>query len=109
MEKQLGQKYISYYYAISDFILSEDIDLNLVTKIIEGMPSVDVAIAKLLSTGSENEIIIDNQFKTDIDEILDILRSKSTNNDFHLLIDDLKNDINYFSNKTKATILNEIY
>ena len=86
MDKQLGQKYISYYYAISDFILTEDLDLSLVTKIIDGMPSVDLAIAKLLSTNSENEIIIDNQFKSDIDEILDILKSKSTNNDFHLLM-----------------------
>ncbi|PSG90426.1 hypothetical protein [Aurantibacter aestuarii] len=105
----IGTKHTNYYYAISDFKMVSDYNTSTFLKMISTLPSLNTSVNRLLEDNTDNNtIILTQQLKTDIIAILDDLRLMSNNPDFNYILDDLENDLNIYSNKTKGEILNSM-
>lgn len=106
----VGQKYIDYYNAISAFILASDYDTNTFLKMINTLPSFNTSIRILLdeNTANDGTVLITSELKKDINSIIDDFMTMSNNPDFQFILNDLKSDIEFYSEKSKKTILSLI-
>jgi hypothetical protein len=104
---ELGKKYIYYYNALSQFLISPDFyDYELLSSTISAMPKVDEALNKIFS-GEATDIVIDSNIYLEVIELINIIESKSDNESFLFVLNDLRNDLNIIYGKTKAEILIE--
>ena len=99
----IGRKYIDYYYRMTaSSYLTIDILLNT--------PSYLIALNEKLNdilTGNHNEILIDNEFKTQTLQLLNYYHDAAPDDEKEFFAD-IANDVNTYSNKTIAEILEEI-
>ena len=104
-----GKKYIKYYYAISRFNNVSDYKLNTLYKMITTLPDFNSSIERLVNkTNNDDVIIIDTQLKNNLLSIIADLKLHSSNENYQNIMRDLENDIVFISNKSKATVLNEL-
>ncbi len=108
-ESIIGKKYIGYYSSFSSFIDVKNFSFEDFSQIVNLIPSIDNSISKLLDNNSNpSAILIDNTLKNSLITLLNNLKSKSNNNSYTAIINDVITDVNYFSGKSKNQILNEI-
>ncbi len=96
----LGQKYISYYYEISEF-LGEDIPTGLLIQTAYNAYGVNEAISKLLDPSNNGTAIVLNS--TLVDNLIDLVndyKNLYTNATYHQYLDDVISDLNTFEGKT---------
>jgi len=100
----LGEKYIDYYYGISEYLETSDyFDLALLNKIHSTMPSIDSKISIMTNSGNANSILLDQNLASQIKDILDIINDD--NKYLNYVIQDLKKDLDYFVGKDKNAVL----
>lgn len=107
-QHSMGQKYIDYYYALSGFLQASDYDLTTLYKMMTTLPELNTSLEKLLSNSNNSEIIISEQFKTDMLSIINDLKPVSQNPDYLTILTELENDVIFLSNKTKSTVINDL-
>lgn len=100
-----GQKIVTYYYGISNFVQPSDVSLTTLGKMIATLPAVNTAITKLLDPELyDDDILIDNELKEDCISILRDYRAISDDPDYQLVLSDLEKEFELMCNKTKAEI-----
>ncbi|MDC9721240.1 MAG: hypothetical protein PSN34_00520 [Urechidicola sp.] len=82
--------------------------MNDISDIFSIIPSVDIALDKLLNGTDPNAIIVDVSLKNEIITLLNNVKSKSNNIDFQFILNDIIAEINTISGKTKNEIINEL-
>ncbi len=105
----VGDKYIRYFYAISNIVYQET-DLAFAYKCFIALPEMNTIITKLLNpTGHENDVLLSTEFATELNSIMNDLRLISNNVDYISILDDLQNDIDYYTGKTLSQVLDVLY
>lgn len=108
IQTNIGNKYINYYYALSAF-LYQNVNLSIAANTATLLPQINEAIEKLqFPEINGDQILINEELKTDILQILAEYKSISENDDYNSVLDDIENDVNEFSNKTVDQVLTEI-
>jgi hypothetical protein len=72
---------------------------------IEGLiKNLEISIQNIMNN-SENSLLVATEMLSGWIDICDIIKTKSDNESFNFIIEDLKNDMTYFSEKSKSEIL----
>lgn len=100
----LGEKYIDYYYGISEYLETSDyFNLSLLNKIHSTLPSIDSKISIMTSSGNASSILLDQNLASQIKDILNIINDDCKY--LNYVVEDLKKDLDYFEGKDKHTVL----
>jgi hypothetical protein len=105
---EIGQKYYSYYYYIC-YVASQFLRPKNVSLLDEYNFALSTyAVANTLQYGSNSEIVITTIYKNEAFEMIDSYKTITANTYYSQIMDDIKNDLSVYENKTRAEILAEI-
>jgi hypothetical protein len=101
----VGQKYGYYFYAATNTI-SENATLSFAGHVFNVLPQMNSVINKMLNpTGSENQVLVDSTFAAGLQIIIDDMREMSEDEGFQEMLDDLENDLEYFTGMVLSDVL----
>lgn len=97
---QTGKKFINYYYSLSTNLDISKLNISDFSLIISLLPDIDKAIENILDEKKDN-IIIDDDLKNKVLNLINRLGNKSTDLYSHLILNDMKEEIVNLSFKKK--------
>lgn len=109
VNSEIGVKYTNYYYGISEFLGKESVPVSLMIETAEFLIDFNPKLEMLLdTTGNSNTIFLNSSMKTRLIDIIDDYKALSSNQDYINALNDIKPDINTYSNKSLSYILSNI-
>jgi hypothetical protein len=104
----IGLKYINYYNSLSAIggkynVVSISTAYNWYL-----FAQKTYTLANKLQNGSNNDIIVDLNFKTTAIAKINLFRTLDHNTQLQAILNDIENDLNFFYNKTRGQILSSI-
>lgn len=105
ISSNLGYKYGQYFYAISN-IANGHISFDHAMDVASTLPEFYVVIDKLMNpSGHETDILISQTYADELQNLINICKSYSTNSDYQMILADLENDLEYFTGLTVSEVL----
>jgi hypothetical protein len=106
----IGQKYINYYYSLGYFLnFNNLISSSAVANTASVSPDAWEITHKILNFPSDSsDILISSGAKERIINLIDFYKTLSSNTDYNNVLDDIKSDVNLYSEKSVNVVLNEI-
>lgn len=101
-----GQLLIEDYYAISNYVDEDEIDVVVAGRLIIDLPTVDAQIEKLLDSGYNSEIIIDQNLSSSLSTTFTRIKNNSQSQYLNYTIDRIISEIESFEGQTKQNVLN---
>jgi len=103
-----GRDYIRYYYILSYFTQDDEITSTSIAGYIALFNALYPKIAKTMSSGDCNEILITTSMKNAILAYLETYRGYSSNSIYLDVLDSVEADVTHFANMTKSDIFDEL-
>ncbi|MEZ4919032.1 MAG: hypothetical protein R2792_07965 [Saprospiraceae bacterium] len=106
----IGQKYISYYYALGYFLKTNNLfTTNIIIETAKVSPKVFEIVQKLNSfPEGSSSILITESTKVQLLDLIDKYKALSTNADFHTMLNEISSDIEFYSEKSISQVMEEI-
>jgi hypothetical protein len=104
MKSKKGKKYVANYYYIGKYIDASKLPINSLFKIVKNIPNIYSSYKKM-NDADNNTIIISDDFKTDIIDIINSFKVMSNDKEYIRILNDLIIDVQTVSNKDKKFVL----
>lgn len=109
MNSAFGNKYIQYYYDLSEFLADESVSIALMLETADLLIDLNHNLEMLIdTTGYSNSIVVDSAMNTSLVDLLIDYRNISSNKEYVDVINDIIYDVNTYSNKTVDYIITDI-
>jgi hypothetical protein len=104
MKSEKGKKYVADYNYIGKYIDASKLSMNSLFKIVKNIPNIYSSYKKM-NEADNNTIIISDDFRTDIIDIINSFKEISNNSEYIKILNNLILDVQTVSNKDKKFVL----